>query len=62
MSPRHFIRSSSIPPAVVTMALMCECWARYRSVPRRPEEIRLLVYPRKIVVLRVGSSWSRQAL
>lgn len=28
VSPRHFMRSSSMPPAVVTIAEMCLCWAR----------------------------------
>ena len=44
------MKSSSTPPAVVTMAETCLCCTRYRSVSRRPEEIRLDVYPRKIVV------------
>lgn len=55
------MKSSSTPPAVVTMAETCLCWTRYRSVSRRPEEIRLDVYPRKIVVpsLVAGSFHAR---
>lgn len=44
------MKSSSTPPAVVTMAETCLCWTRYRSVSRRPEEIRFDVYPRNMVV------------
>jgi hypothetical protein len=44
------MKSSSTPPAVVTMAETCLCCTRYRSVSRRPDEIRLDVYPRKMVV------------
>lgn len=47
---RHLIKSSSTPPAVVTMAETCLCWTNHRSVSRNPEEMRFDVYPRKMVV------------
>lgn len=50
MGARHLIRSSSTPPAVVTTAETWRCWTRKRSVSRRPDEMRLDVYPRKMVV------------
>lgn len=45
------MKSSSMPPAVVTIAETCLCSTSQRNVPRRPEEMRLEVYPRKMVVL-----------
>lgn len=60
VGPRHFIMSSSMPPAVVTTAETCECWRRYRSTERNPDEMRFEVYPRNIVVLTDGSEGSRQ--
>lgn len=44
------MKSSSTPPAVVTMAETCLCCTNHRSVSRKPEEMRFDVYPRKIVV------------
>lgn len=48
---RHLMKSSSTPPAVVTMAETCLCWTSHLSVSRRPEEIKFEVYPKNIVVL-----------
>lgn len=45
------MKSSSMPPAVVTMHDTCLCSTRYRKIPRSPDEIILDVYPRKMVVL-----------
>lgn len=49
VDPRHLMKSSSIPPAVVTRQSTSLCCARKRSISRRPEEMRLEVYPRKRV-------------
>mmetsp|Transcript_8576 Transcript_8576/g.26816 ORF Transcript_8576/g.26816 Transcript_8576/m.26816 type:complete len:276 (-) Transcript_8576:83-910(-) len=45
---RHFMRSSSMPPPVVTMTSTCLCCTRYRMTSRTPDEIMLDVNPRKI--------------
>lgn len=47
---RHLMKSSSTPPAVVTIAETCLCCTNHRRVSRRPEEMRFDVYPKKIVV------------
>ena len=45
------MKSSSTPPAVVTIAETCLCCISHLNVSLRPEDIRLDVYPRNIVVL-----------
>ena len=40
------MKSSSIPPAVVTSAETCLCFTRCKITSRSPDEIRLEVYPR----------------
>lgn len=49
VNPRHLTKSSSTPPAVVTSASTSLCLARNRIISRKPEEIRLEVYPRNRV-------------
>src|SRR6478735_1958294 len=51
VSPRHLMKSSSMPPAVVTIHDTWLCSTSQRRTPRRPDEMRLEVYPKKIVVL-----------
>jgi hypothetical protein len=41
--PRHLMKSSSIPPAVVTMHATCLCFTRYKKISRRPEDMRFEV-------------------
>ena len=58
--PRHLMKSSSIPPAVVTIAETCLCFTRYRITSLRPDEIKLDVYPRKTlhrVWARTSGDW-----
>lgn len=39
------MKSSSIPPAVVTIAETCPCFTRNRMTSRKPDDIKLDVYP-----------------
>ena len=45
---KHFIKSSSMPPPVVTSTSTCLCWTRYLITSLTPEEIIFEVYARNI--------------